>query len=147
VMLADLIRGKSGVATATPATCATPDRSKGRTVATVATVAVAKSGIGKPAQGAASAPPTAPMTAEQERAIRAWLALIGETDPASIRYLLEECQRDETERAHFLARAAAHRRTEVGDSDEQAGQGKANRAAQAGEAANRREAALADLGD
>lgn len=49
------------------------------------------------------------MTAEQERAIRAWLAQIGETDPASIRYLLDECQRDEAERAHFLARAAIHR--------------------------------------
>lgn len=109
-MLADLIRGKSEqVATATPATSATQDRQQGGTVATVATVAVAKPGIPSPVRGAASDPPAAPMTAEQERAIRAWLAQIGETDPASIRYLLDECQRDEAERAHFLARAAIHR--------------------------------------
>ena len=41
MMLADLIRGKSGVATAAPATSATVQRVEAQTVATVATVAVA----------------------------------------------------------------------------------------------------------
>jgi len=48
-----------------------------------------------------------PLTAEEEKAIRAWLELIGETDPATIAEVIERCQRDADARAYFLERAAA----------------------------------------
>ena len=160
--LSNLIRGKSGpveFATATPATFATLEGGKGRTVASVATVAVAK-----PPQGQTAPPPevgavdtatasrwwlihypdrapvevccfpdatraeilerhpdavaaepftptirqpSAPLSAEEEAAIRAWLALIGETDPATIAEVIGQCQRDADARAYFTGRAAA----------------------------------------
>jgi len=50
--------------------------------------------------------PTAPMTAGDEMAIRAWLALIEETDPATIAEVISECQRDADARDYFIGRAA-----------------------------------------
>lgn len=51
--------------------------------------------------------PTAPLTAEEETAIRAWLALIEETDPATIAEVIGQCQRDADARDYFTGRAAA----------------------------------------
>lgn len=98
--LANLIRGKSvpdKFATATPATFATQERERGRTVASVATVAVASPKEHK----------AVPLTAEDEKAIRAWLAQIEETCPATIAEVIERCQRDTDARAYFLERAAS----------------------------------------
>jgi hypothetical protein len=47
------------------------------------------------------------MTADEEKAIRAWLALIGETDPASIAEVLTQCQRDADSRNYFTGRTGA----------------------------------------
>jgi len=160
--LAKLIRGKNEsaeVATATPATFATQEGGRGRTVASVATVAVAKSPQGQTAPPAkvgaddaatasrwwlihyhhrdpvevvcypesthakilerypdaiAAEPftptirqPSAPLTASEEAAIRAWLALIEETDPATIAEVIGHCQRDADARDYFTGRAAA----------------------------------------
>jgi hypothetical protein len=49
---------------------------------------------------------SAPMTAIQETAVRAWLALIGETDPATIAEEIARCQQDADARAYLLGRAA-----------------------------------------
>lgn len=160
--LSNLIRRKSepvGFATATPATFATQEGERGRTVASVATVAVAKSPQGQTAPPAkvgagdtatafrwwmihypdrdpvevaccpeathadilerhpdavAAEPftptirqPSAPLTASEETAIRAWLALIEETDPATIAEVIGQCQRDAGARDYFTGRAAA----------------------------------------
>jgi hypothetical protein len=51
--------------------------------------------------------PSAPMSADDEQAIRAWLALIEETDPATIAEVLSQCQRDADARGYFTGRAAA----------------------------------------
>jgi hypothetical protein len=51
--------------------------------------------------------PSAPMTAEEETATRAWLALIEETDPATIAEVIGQCQRDADARDYFTGRAAA----------------------------------------
>ena len=51
--------------------------------------------------------PPAPLTAEDETAIRAWLALIEETDPATIAEVIGQCQRDADSRDYFTGRAAA----------------------------------------
>lgn len=97
-LLSRLREKQSGkFATATPATFATQREEGGRTVASVATVAVAT-----PKKHKAT-----PLTAEEEKAIRAWLELIGETDPATIAEVIERCQRDADARAYFLERAAA----------------------------------------
>ncbi len=158
--LSNLIRRKSepvGFATATPATFATQEGGRGRTVASVATVAVAKSPQGQTAPPAkvgaddaatasrwwlihyhhrdpvevvcypesthakilerypdaiAAEPftptirqPSAPLTASEEAAIRAWLALIEETDPATIAEVISQCQRDADARDYFTGRA------------------------------------------
>ena len=50
--------------------------------------------------------PSAPLTAEDETAIRAWLALIEETDPATIAGVIGQCQRDADARDYFTGRAA-----------------------------------------
>lgn len=47
------------------------------------------------------------MTAGEETAIRAWLALIEETDPATIAEVLDQCERDADARGYFVGRAAA----------------------------------------
>lgn len=134
--LSNLIRRKSepvGFATATPATFATQEGERGRTVASVATVAVAKSPQGQTAPPAKVSPgdtatailerypdavaaepftpiirqPSAPLTDSEETAIRAWLALIEETDPATIAEVIGQCQRDADARDYFTGRAAA----------------------------------------
>ena len=160
--LSNLIRRKSepvGFATATPATFATQEAERGRTVASVATVAVAKFPQGQTAPPAkvgagdtatasrwwlihypdrdpvevaccpkathadilerhpdavAAEPftptirqPSAPLTASEETAIRAWLALIEEIDPATIAEVISQCQRDADARDYFTRRAAA----------------------------------------
>lgn len=51
--------------------------------------------------------PSAPLTASEEMAIRAWLALIEETDPATIAEVIGHCQRDAGARDYFTGRAAA----------------------------------------
>ena len=51
--------------------------------------------------------PSAPLTASEETAIRAWLALIEETDPATIAEVIGQCQRDADARDYFMVRAAA----------------------------------------
>ena len=56
---------------------------------------------------APNSPSTAAMTGEQEAAIRAWLALTAETDPATIAEVIGQCQRDADARAYFTGRAAA----------------------------------------
>lgn len=53
----------------------------------------------------AVAPPGAPMTPEEERTIRAWLASIGEDDQAIVEEVVTRCRRDPVARAYFLARA------------------------------------------
>jgi len=52
-------------------------------------------------------PPSAPMTASDEMAVRAWLALIEETDPATIAVVIGQCQRDADARGYFIGQAAA----------------------------------------
>ncbi len=51
--------------------------------------------------------PSAPLTAEEETAIRAWLVRIEETDPATIAEVIGQCQRDADARDYFTGRAAA----------------------------------------
>ncbi len=87
--------GLAMVATATPATPATLKLVGGGTVATVATVAVAKT----------PEPPVSTMTAEEETAIRAWLAHIDETDPAITAEVMDKCRTDAGARTYFLLRA------------------------------------------
>ncbi len=47
------------------------------------------------------------MTASEETAIRAWLELIEETDPAMIDEVMGQCQQDGDARDYFTGRAAA----------------------------------------
>lgn len=98
--LAALIRkresGKAATAIpAIPATPATQPKRESVTVAKIATVAVANSTEAK----------TAPMTAEEETAIRAWLEHIEETDPEIIAEVMDKCQRESEARAYFLRRS------------------------------------------
>ncbi|MFM9437411.1 hypothetical protein ACFDR9_004498 [Janthinobacterium sp. CG_23.3] len=46
-----------------------------------------------------------PMTTDEERMIRAWLAHIEETDADAIAQLLNDCQLDATARAYFIGQA------------------------------------------
>jgi len=46
-----------------------------------------------------------PMTAEEEKAIRAWLAHIEEIDPAIIAEVLDQCRSDADARQYFIRRA------------------------------------------
>ena len=100
MILAALIRkresGKAATAiSATSATSATPHMRKGVTVARIATVAVANPKEEK----------TALLTAEEEKAIRAWLEHIEETDPSTIAEVMGKCQREGEARAYFLRRS------------------------------------------
>jgi hypothetical protein len=47
------------------------------------------------------------LTSEDEAAIRAWLAGIGEDDPETIAEVIERCQQDEAARDYFIGRAGA----------------------------------------
>lgn len=51
--------------------------------------------------------PPAPLTADEETAIWAWLALIEETNPATTAAVIGRCQRDADARDYFTGRAAA----------------------------------------
>ena len=51
--------------------------------------------------------PSAPMTGIEGAAVRVWLALIEETDPAMIGEVIGQCQRDADARDYFTGRAAA----------------------------------------
>ncbi len=90
-------RDTGNLATAIPAISATQPKRKAATVARIATVAVANPKEGQPV----------PVTAEEEMAIRAWLALIEETDAATIAEVIGQCQRDADARDYFTGRAAA----------------------------------------
>jgi uncharacterized tellurite resistance protein B-like protein len=50
--------------------------------------------------------PDAALTESEERAIRAWLASIGETDEATIAEVIEGCRNNRDQRDYFLARAS-----------------------------------------
>lgn len=101
--LAALIRkrGTGKAATAIPAISAisaisaTQPKVDAATVARIATVAVANPTKTK----------TAPMTAEEEKAIRAWLEYIEETNPEIIAEFMDKCQREGEARAYFLRRS------------------------------------------
>jgi hypothetical protein len=47
------------------------------------------------------------LSTEEETAIRAWLALIDETDPATIAEVISQCKQDSDVRDYFIGRAAA----------------------------------------
>ena len=49
--------------------------------------------------------PMAPMTADEETAIRAWLEKIGETDPPTIAQVLAQCLNDADAQDYFKRRA------------------------------------------
>ena len=85
--LSALIRKREN-ATATLATPATHKGARAGTVANVASVAVANQ-----------------LLAEEETAIRAWLAHIEEADPATIADVLARCQSDAQARAYCLEQA------------------------------------------
>lgn len=50
--------------------------------------------------------PSAPMADGEESMVMAWLAQIGETDPATVGEVVDACRRDEDARRYFLGRAA-----------------------------------------
>lgn len=95
--------GLAKVATATPATVATEGAEGAGTVAAVASVAVANPPA--PERESPKSTPAAPMTAEEEAAIRAWMAHIEETNPAIIAEALDQCRADTEALAYFLHRA------------------------------------------
>ena len=64
--------------------------------------------------------PSAPLTASEETAIRSWLAMIEETDPATISEVISQCQRDADARDYFTGRAAAFPTTDPFPDDRRA---------------------------
>jgi hypothetical protein len=92
--------GLCAAATAIPATAATEEKENAGTVARVATVAVAN-------PPSARNTLTSPMTADEESAIRAWLAHIEETDAAIIAVVFGQCRAGAEARGYFTGRAAA----------------------------------------
>ncbi|MHB9100123.1 MAG: hypothetical protein ACYC2E_01195 [Sulfuricella sp.] len=102
--------GLSAAATAIPATAATEEGEKAGTVARIATVAVANT-------PRVESHPTAPMTADEESAIRAWLAYIEETDAAIIAVVLDQCREDVAARGYFLRQASEVPRAVAFDDD------------------------------
>lgn len=108
--LAPLPKRSIPVATATLATSATLDHGNKGTVATVATVAVANP-TADPTQpweqwqADHPNPGTVVLSTDQTSAIRAWLELIGETDPATIADVLSACERLPETRARCLREA------------------------------------------
>lgn len=105
--LSALIR-KHEIATATVATPATRDQTATGTVANVASVAVAKApapNIQQGAQWRTVATEAGQLLAEEETAIREWLAHIEETDPAAIADALSKCAASPIVRAYCLEQA------------------------------------------
>lgn len=90
--------GLREVATAIPATAATEEGKRVGTVARVATVAVATPPI-------TESNTTAAMTANEEKAIRAWLEHIEEADAAIIAVVLDRCRVDAGARDYFIGRS------------------------------------------
>lgn len=54
-----------------------------------------------------------PLTASEETAIRAWLALIEETDPATIAEVIGQCQRDADVRDYFTGRTISENQDDL----------------------------------
>lgn len=50
--------------------------------------------------------PERPLSGAEAALVRAWLAHIGETDPATVGEVMDKCETDSEARAHFLRRAA-----------------------------------------
>ena len=102
--LSSLIRKRrtGDISTAIPAISATQREEDRRTVARIATIAVAN-----PKEGQTIRQPSAPLSAEAETAVRDWLALIEETDPAIIAEVIGQCERDAEALDYFTGRAAA----------------------------------------
>jgi hypothetical protein len=86
--------GLANTVTATPATTATQEVDKPVTVAPVATVDVA-----------VKQEPLPELSLDQEASIRAWLALIDETDPDIIAEILNQCHDELGARRYFLKRS------------------------------------------
>lgn len=109
--LSSLIRKRDtgNIATAMPAISATQPRKWPRTVAKIAGIAVASQTTPrvKVLAGDTADASRCPMTTDEEKAIRAWLALIEETDPATIADVLNQCRRDADARGYFTGRAAS----------------------------------------
>jgi hypothetical protein len=49
---------------------------------------------------------TAPLTPAEEMTIRRWLGLIGETDPATIAAVIQQCRGGADAKSYYLERAA-----------------------------------------
>ncbi|MCX7165701.1 MAG: hypothetical protein NTV11_05445 [Rhodocyclales bacterium] len=64
-----------------------------------------KAGIVEALKVGADGTATAPMTAHEEAAIRAWLVYIGENDPATIDVVLNQCSTDADALDYFMRRA------------------------------------------
>jgi hypothetical protein len=93
-----------------PAKAANDGRASGEPLAGLAALAFAnptEPKTAKPAKVGADDTVAAPMTADEDAVIRAWLALIEETDPATIAEVIDQCQRDADARDYFTGRAAA----------------------------------------
>lgn len=105
MILSALIRkgGLARSATATPATIATHQAGQASSVAAVATVTVAV----KPESSIKTKrePASTELTIDEESKIRAWLALIEETDSEIIAEVLEKCRSNIEARVYFLHRA------------------------------------------
>lgn len=84
------------IAFAPPATCAEVLRTYPDALAAV------------PFEQSAPPPAAAPLSRGDEAAIRAWLAAIGEDDPATVDRVIGDCQHDIEARRWFLERAAEH---------------------------------------
>ena len=98
-------RDTGNLATAIPAIFATQPKGEAGTVARIATVAVANPKEEKTSPPAKASPGDT-ATASDETAIRAWLELIEETDPAIIADVLGRCRTDPEARDYFTRRAA-----------------------------------------
>lgn len=59
--------------------------------------------------------PSRPMSADEEKAIRAWLAQIEETDAATIAGVLHQCQHDANARNYFLRQSNEPESADRGD--------------------------------
>jgi galactokinase len=99
VTLSSMIRKRDtgNLATAIPAIFATQLKREAATVARIATVAVANPKEEKPLS----------LLAEEKTRILAWLALIEETDLATIAEVIDQCQRDADARDYFTGRVTA----------------------------------------
>ncbi len=110
--LANLIRKRETgkPANDNPAKAANDGRASEEPLAGLAALALANPTEPKPAKPAkvgADSTATAPITADKEAAIHAWLALIEETDPATIADVIGQCQRYADARDYFTGRSAA----------------------------------------